>query len=454
MDRPSSPTLSNAHLLRPNVQGQHPVFVAGEGVELIDDQGRRYLDAASGVGVTCLGYSADEVAQAVYRQASTLQYAHSLHFGTVPMHQLGGMIAGVAPGDLDVVFFASGGSEANESAIKFVRQYWLERGRPEKWRIVGRRPSFHGNTLATLSAGWHIGRRARHAPLLLDFPHIDSPNQYRGCPRCAENGGHCTLACADELETVLAEVGAETVGAFIAEPIVGAAGGATVPPPGYFHRIQEICARNDVLFIADEVITGFGRTGRWFGVDHFEVVPDILSFAKGVSAGYAPLGGFIVSQRLIEPFRTGSGRFEHSFTMTGHPVACAAGAATLEILKRDHLVEHVAALSPTLFDSLHEALDGIGIVGDIRGLGFLAGVELVRDRATKDPFPLEAGVATRAMHLAFEEGVVVYPAGGGAVGERGDYLLLMPPFISDEPHLSEMTARLSRALRRLDRELS
>jgi adenosylmethionine-8-amino-7-oxononanoate aminotransferase len=447
METTASPVEAGQHLLRPDIDRLYPVFVAGEGVELIDDHGRRYLDAASGVGVTCLGYSADTVAEAMLRQATTLQYVHALRFETPPMRQLADLIASVTPVHLNQIFFVSGGSEANESAFKLVRQYWLERGRPEKWRIVGRRPSFHGNTLATLAAGWHAGRRKRHAPLLLDFLHVDTPNLYRGC---GEHEGPCTAECAGRLEELIDRVGAASIAAFIAEPVVGAAGGALVPPEGYFERVREICTAHEILFIADEVITGFGRLGRWFGVERFGVVPDVVVFAKGVSAGYAPLGGIAVRDELIEAFRRGSGRFEHNFTMAGHPVACAAGIAAVETLMRDRLVERVAGLEAVFFESLHRHLDGLPVVGDVRGLGFLAGVELVADPDRRTPFPPSMGMSARATAAAMQEGVVVYPCGGGVEGgEAGDYLLLMPPFISTEAELEAMAERLGRGLRRL-----
>ncbi len=443
------------HLLRPDVTATYPVFVAGEGVELIDDAGRRYLDAASGVGVACLGYSADAVAAAMYRQATTLQYVHALRFETPILQRLAEDVARVTPADLDLVFFVSGGSEANETAFKFVRQYWLERGRPGKWRIIGRRPSFHGNTLGTLAAGWHVGRRARYAPLLLPFAHTETPNQYRGCRLCAEGGGRCTLACAEDLERVIQEVGPETVAAFIAEPVVGAAGGALVPPDGYFPRVRAICDRHDILMIADEVITGFGRLGAWFGIERFGAVPDLIVFAKGMSGGYAPLGGIAARRALLEGFLAGSGRFEHNFTMAGHPVACAAGVATIEILREERLVERVAELEETFFTALRRELANVAIVGDVRGMGFLAGVELVADRTTKRPFPPERGIAALATGCARDAGLIVYPATGGINGTAtGDYLLLMPPFVTSAADLGEMARRLGVALRRVTDEIA
>ena len=464
------------HLIGPDLRTQAPVFVRGEGVELIDGDGRRYLDAASGVGVTCIGYSASEVVDAMREQAATLPYLHAMRFEAPPAQQLADLVASVLPGDLDQVFFASGGSEANESVIKFVRQYWVERGQPQRWKVIGRRPSFHGNTLATLSVGWHAGRRQRHAPLLLPMPHIGTPNSYRGCEHCrpaeehrrtadehrrAANGdgaaaeaGRCTLACAAELEDAIQQAGPETVAAFIAEPVVAAAGGVLVPPPGYFQAIREICDRYDVLFVADEVFTGFGRLGTWFGMERFGVLPDIMVFAKGITAGYAPLGGFAVRTALVEPFRQGSGRFEHNFTYAAHPVAAAVGIAVIGILQRDRLVERVAAAEPMFARLLHDQLSELPVVGDVRSIGLLGGVELVADTGTKQPFPAPAGIAARATRLALDEGVIVYPCSGGVDGEAGDYLILAPPFVSSEADLEQMVERTGRALRRLSDEVA
>jgi adenosylmethionine-8-amino-7-oxononanoate aminotransferase len=471
------------HLIGPDLRTQAPVFVRGEGVELIDGGGRRYLDAASGVGVTCIGYSASEVVDAMREQAGTLPYLHAMRFEAPPAQQLADLVASVLPGDLDQVFFASGGSEANESVIKFVRQYWVERGQPERWKVIGRRPSFHGNTLATLSVGWHAGRRQRHAPLLLPMPHIGTPNSYRGCEHCqpaeehcrpaeqhsqptrqhshpaggngaAAEAGHCTLACAAELEDAIQQAGPGTVAAFIAEPVVAAAGGVLVPPPGYFQAIREICDRYDVLFVADEVFTGFGRLGTWFGMERFGVLPDIMVFAKGITAGYAPLGGFAVRTALVEPLRQGSGRFEHNFTYAAHPVAAAVGIAVIGILQRDRLVERVAAAEPIFARLLHDQLSELPVVGDVRSIGLLGGVELVADTGTKQPFPAAAGIAARATRLALDEGVIVYPCSGGVDGEAGDYLILAPPFVSSDDDLEHMVERTGRALRRLGHELA
>lgn len=449
-------TTVSEHLIGPDLRTQAPVFVRGEGVELVDDQGRRYLDAASGVGVTSLGYSAAEVVEAMREQAATLPYLHAMRFEAPSAQQLADLVASVLPGDLGQVFFASGGSEANESVIKFARQYWLERGQPERWKVIGRRPSYHGNTLATLSVGWHTGRRQRHAPLLLPMPHVAAPNSYRGCEHCrqAAAAGQCTLACATELEEAIQQAGPQTVAAFIAEPVVAAAGGVLIPPPGYFETIREICDRYQVLFVADEVFTGFGRLGTWSGMERFGVLPDIMVFAKGITAGYAPLGGFAVRTGLVEPFRQGSGRFEHNFTYAGHPVAAAVGVAVINILQRDSLLERVAAAEPRFAGLLRDELGKLPVVGDVRSIGLLGGVELVADTGTKQPFAASAGIAARATRLALDEGVIVYPCSGGVDGEAGDYLMLAPPFVTSDGELEQMIQRTGRALQRLGDELA
>ena len=440
------------HLIRPALAAKAPVFVRGEGVELIDDVGRRYLDAASGVGVTCLGYGVAEVVEAMRAQAEQLCYLHVLRFEAPPTRELSDLVAAVTPCDLDHVFFVSGGSEANESAFKFALAV-LARAR-RAGTLADRGPVAE---LPRQHAGNAFRRMARRPPEAKCtapawVPTIETPNCYRGCGHCRTMGG-CTLACARELERTLIEVGPQTVAAFIAEPVVGAAAGALVPPPDYFPAIREICDRYGILFIADEVITGFGRLGTWFGVQHFDVQPDILVFAKGIAAGYAPLGGFAARSSLIGSFLEGSGRFEHNFTYAGHPIAVAVGAAVVKILQRDRLVERVARLERHFFEALRSHLGGLAIVGDIRGMGFLAGLELVADRHSKLPFPPQAEISARAASYCLEEGVIVYPCAGGVDGELGDYLLIMPPFVTSEDELDQMAERTGRALARLGREL-
>ena len=434
---------SAGDLLRYATTGPRVTFAAGDGIELVTDDGRRVIDAISGVGVTCLGYSVPAIADRMAEQARTLPFAHAMRFETPPMRELAERVGRLTPPSLTHSFFVSGGSEAAESAIKLARQYWLERDRPGKWRVVGRWPSFHGNSIATLSAGWHRQRRRRHQPLLLDFPHVEAPNGYRGCGHCRDAGG-CTLACAEELERVALREDPATIAAFIAEPVAGAAGGAFVPHPEYFRVVREICDRHEILFIADEVITGFGRTGRWFGIEHWDVDPDVMVFAKGVSAGFAPLGGLAVGDHVVDAFRRGSGTFEHNFTMAGHAVACAAGCAALEELERVDAPARVRSLEEPFFAAM-QPLREAPLVGDVRGRGLLMGIELVADRAAKAPFPPSAAVAARVGGAALDEGLLVYPCTGGADGV-GDHLLLMPAFVTPPEMFAEIAARLGRAL--------
>ncbi len=436
-------------LLSSQLSGPQETFVRGEDVYLIADNGRRVLDASSGVGVTCLGYSSPAVVEATTTQASQLQYAHALRFETGALVALANSVVSRLPGDLARAFFTSGGSEAVESAIKFVRQYWIEAGQPQRWRVVGRRPSFHGNTLATLSAGWHLGRRTRHQPLLLPFLHIDAPDTYRGCPRCA--GLRCSLRCAEELESLLdSEVG-EEIACFIAEPIAGASGGAIVPPDDYWPTIIGICNRAGIPCVADETLTGFGRTGKWFAIEHWKVTPDLLIFGKGISAGFAPLAGFGVRDELVRILERGSGRFEHNFTNAGHPVAAAAGVAAIREIERLNLIDRVQANSSTLFDSL-EPLRSHELVGDIRGRGYLAAIELVKDKDRKSPFPRSARMAERAAALALSNDLLVYYGSGGK-SDDGDYLLLMPAFIYSKEQIVEVGRRLRIALDQLAAEV-
>jgi adenosylmethionine-8-amino-7-oxononanoate aminotransferase len=425
-----------------------PTIVGAEGVELIDDAGRRYLDAAAGVGVACLGYSATDVVAAMEAQASTAPYVHALRFDSPVVAELAAGIVAIAPVGLEAVFFTSGGSEANESAVKLAVQYWGLRGRASKWKVIGRRPSYHGNTLGALALGWHAGRRSRYGSLLLSLPHVPAPNSYRGCPCCE---GRCTSACAGVLDEMIAREGAESIAAFIAEPVIGAAGGALVPPDGYFTAIREVCDRHGVLLIADEVLTGFGRLGAPFGSTLLGIQPDILTFGKGVAGGYAPLAGLVAHERIAAALREAGVPFEHSFTMAAHPVACAAGLATVRRLRDDGLMQRAADVGESFASAVRDALRSNPLVGDIRGMGLLLGIELVRDRATKELFPAGARMAGRAAEAALAEGLLVYACSAGAGPELsgGDALLLMPPLVTSQTDLARMASLLGRALARL-----
>jgi adenosylmethionine-8-amino-7-oxononanoate aminotransferase len=449
----------NSRLLTANLASDNPVAVRGHGVYLEFADGRTVLDGIAGVGVSCLGYTCPEVVQAMTAQAERLPYAHALRFDTEPLLELSAAVADVLPEAVRHCYFVSGGSEAVETAVKYARQYWLERGRPGKWKAVGLWPSFHGNTILGQSIGWHQVRRSRHLPLLTEFPHVEAPDLAHGCGHCRTRDS-CDLGCADELERALIREDPETVACFMAEPIGGAATGAQVPHPDYFRRVRDICDRHDVLLVADEVFTGFGRTGTWFAMEQFGVDPDVLIFGKGIGGGFAPLAGIGVSERSIAAFRAGSGRFEHNFTYAGHAVACAAGLAVLSQLRSRRLVDRVAALEPRLFTALAEVKDS-PLVTDVRGRGFLAAVELdnaaphqaaahpdptTRPAPTARPTPTLAHLVSNA---ALNEGLLVYPCPPSLPG-RGSHLLLAPAFVMPEELLDELGRRLRRALDRVE----
>jgi len=420
-----------------------PTAVRGEGVFIYDEHGNRYLDGCSGALVANLGHGREDIARAIAAQAARLAYVHGGAFTSEPAETLARMLAELAPADLDRVFLVSGGSEATETALKLARQYWVARGRPEKYLVVFRWLSYHGATLGALAMSGHGARRRPYRPLLAEFPHIPPCYHYR-CPFCQAEPD-CNLRCAWALEAEVLRVGPEYVAAFIAEPVVGAAAGATTPPPGYFEVIRQICDRYDILFIADEVMTGFGRTGRMFGIEHWGAVPDIIAAGKGISAGYAPLGAVIAREEIYRTVQ-GAGGFVHGFTYSGHPPSAAAGVAVLTVLQEEGLVAAAAQRGEYLKAGLLRLQERHPLVGDVRGKGLMLGLEFVRDRATKEPFPRDLKVSERVVAAAFRRGLCVYPGSGTADGVRGDHLLVGPPLTITPAELDLLVAILDEAL--------
>jgi len=426
----------------------YPTLVRGEGAYVYDAEGKQYLDAIAGIGVVGIGYGRQRVADAIAAQALKLPYVASNLFGNEPAQRLADQIAEWTPGDLTSIHFTSGGSEAVEVAIKIGRQYHYERGRESKHLVVARWTSYHGATLGALSATGHVGRRKKYTPLLLDWPHIPPAYCYR-CPYGQSYPG-CGLACARALEQTIQEVGPDQVMAFIAEPVVGAAGGAIVPPPEYWPMVRDICTRYDVLLIADEVLTGFGRTGRPFAVDHWYVTPDMITMAKGISGGYAPLGAVAVSQEIRAAFEEKGVPFDHIFTFAANPIAAAAASEALAIWEEEALTEQAAEVGGYLFRQL-AALQAHPIVGDVRGLGLMAGLEFVQDRASREPFPAEKQVAKLVGKFALQNGLVTYPGTGMADGVRGDVISLFPPLIFTAGHVDELVDKLDASLTQVEK---
>ncbi|OIQ00516.1 aspartate aminotransferase family protein, partial [Candidatus Wirthbacteria bacterium CG2_30_54_11] len=409
-----------------NFKSEYPVIVRGEGVYLYDEQGNRYLDSCAGAAVANIGHGNAEVAEVLGRQASQIAYLHSSRFTSQPALDLATKVAKWTPGDLKYTYFVSGGSEAVETALKMARQYFVERdGRTSKYKIISRWVSFHGNTLGALSVTGKPGLRKIYDPMLIPFPHTHSVH----CARC-ESGmkrESCSLECAQALETTIKREGSENIAAFIAEPVVGSAAPGACPREEYYRVVREICDRYDILFIADEVMNGFGRTGRNFGIDHFAVVPDLMTIAKGISSGYTPLGGVVASERVAEVFKKGSGRFSHGFTYVGNPLSCAVGCKVLEIMERDHLVDNSRLMGELLLKRLREELASHPLIGDIRGLGLQLGVDFVKDKKTGEPYPAAAGIGGLIGKAGLKNGINFYPGGGNYDGALGDNILLTPP---------------------------
>jgi adenosylmethionine-8-amino-7-oxononanoate aminotransferase len=418
---------------------RYPTIVRGEGIRLWDDEGREYIDADSGA-ISCIsiGHGVAEVADAMADQARRTAYVHSGQFAHDVPGQLARALADFAPGDLNRSILVSGGSEAVETAVKLARHYHVVSGRPERSLVVARRRSYHGNTVLGLSLSDVGVRKEAYQPYLLDVPRVAESYCYR-CPFALEYPS-CGLACADDLERVVEDVGAERISAFIAEPIVAAAGPAMTPPPDYFARIRQVCDAYGIVFIADEVVTGFGRTGRNFGVEHWGVVPDVVVTGKGIASGYAPLAAVIASDRIVDAFEAAGTPFSHGLTWENHPVACAAGLAVLRIIERDRLVENAARQGEHLFARLADVAVRQPTIGDVRGKGLLAGIEFVSDRETQAPFASTLQFGRRVCAAAEARGLMIYP---GAVD---DQLLISPPLIVQKHDVDLIVERFERAL--------
>lgn len=421
----------------------HLLASRGQGVYVYDAEGRAYLDAVGGSFVVSIGHGIKEVVDAMTAQASMVSFPYVADFTTQSEIDLAREVLSMSPPGMSKVYAVSGGSEATEVAIKLARKYQIARGRPGRWRIIGRWQSYHGATMAALSASGHTGRRADFQPYLLDFPHIGPPYCYR-CPWHLEYPS-CQLACAEDLEVAIRRNGADTIAAFICEPIGGAADGAVVPQPDYFARIREICDRHDILLIADEVITGFGRTGANFAIDHFGVIPDVITCGKGLGSGYAPIGALVMHEKVVDALDSSGDALFTGYTYSGHPVSCAAGAAVLQYVKRHGLVQRVREEEPWLHE-LVGRLASHPSVGDIRGKGFLIGIELVADKVTKRPFPLEVRFGKKVVKKAWELGMVIRAESGTVNGVAGDHLLLAPPLVTSRDDLTKMVTILDEAL--------
>ncbi|MGY6125867.1 aspartate aminotransferase family protein [Paraburkholderia strydomiana] len=422
-----------------------PVAVAGDGIEIIDSTGKRYIDASGGAAVSCLGHSNQRVIDAIKRQAQQLPYAHTSFFTTQPAEELADRLVASAPQGLEHVYFVSGGSEAVEAALKLARQYFVEKGEPRRRHFIARRQSYHGNTLGALAIGGNAWRREPFLPMLIEAHHVSPCYAYRE-QRADESETEFAQRLADELEQKIIELGSDTVAAFVAETVVGATAGAVPPVREYFRKIRAVCDRHGVLLILDEIMSGMGRTGYLYACEEDGVAPDILTIAKGLGAGYQPVGATLVSDRIYQTIVGGSGFFQHGHTYIGHASACAAALEVERVIADENLLPNVLARGEQLRGLLRETYARHPHIGDVRGRGLFVGVELVRERGSKTPFDAGLKVHAAIRREAFARGLMVYPMGGTVDGKIGDHVLLAPPFICTASDIDEIVSRLADAI--------
>ncbi len=436
-----------SHIFPRHSKSLPPKAIRGEGCYLYDENGRVYLDGSGGAAVSCLGHGDPDIISAVQLQAGALSFAHTGFFTSEPAEELADLLILHAPGSLDRVYLVCGGSEATEAAVKLARQYFVEIGQPERRHLIARRQSYHGNTLGALSVGGNAWRRAQFSPLLIDVSHITPCYDYVN-RRSTESEFEYGQRAAQELEDEILRLGPDSVMAFLAEPVVGATMGAVPAVEGYFRRIREICDHYGVLLILDEVMCGMGRTGHLFACECDGVDPDILLVAKGLGAGYQPIGAMLCTDRIYGAIEGGSGFFQHGHTYLGHPVASAAALAVLKKLTGQRLIDRAGTMGDHLRAALVERFGQHPHIGDIRGRGLFLGLEFVSDREGKVPFPPDTGFASKVKSAAFEAGLICYPMSGTRDGRYGDHVLLAPPFIIDYEQVGELVDKLSHAIDR------
>jgi adenosylmethionine-8-amino-7-oxononanoate aminotransferase len=436
----------NSHVLHRSLRETPPKAIGGEGVWLIAEDGRRVLDGSGGAAVSCLGHQHPRVVEAMAKQASVLAYAHTSFFSSEPAEALADLLVGDEPGGLAYAYFVSGGSEAIEASIKLARQYFVERGQPQRQRFVARRQSYHGNTLGALAAGGNAWRREPYAPLLSSaFSHVTPAFAYHE-KRDSESEGDFVARLAAELEAEFQHLGPDRVAAFIAEPVVGATAGCVPAPEGYFRAVREICNRHGALLILDEVMCGMGRTGTTHAWEQEGIAPDIQAIAKGLGGGYQPIGAMLASGKIIDAIRQGSGAFQHGHTYLAHPMACAAALEVQRVIGEGKLLDRVRELGRHLERRLTERFGNHRHIGDIRGRGLFQAIELVADRATHEPFDPALKLNQRIKAAAFENGLACYPAGGTVDGRSGDHVLLAPPYIATRDHIDVIVDLLGAAV--------
>ncbi|PXK92752.1 aspartate aminotransferase family protein [Klebsiella variicola] len=435
-----------SHVIHRSLRSTPIVASRAQGAYIFDAQGKPYLDACGGAAVSCLGHAHPDVLAAMHRQIDQLAYAHTSFFTSDVVEQLADHLTRTAPGELNYAYFVSGGSEAIETALKMARQYFVEIGQPSRTRFIARKQSYHGNTLGALAVGGNEWRRRQFAPLLMDVIRVSACNEYRD-RRADETQQQYTERLLNELEQAILEAGPETIIGFCAETGVGATPGATPPTPGYLKGVRRLCDKYGILYIADEVMCGMGRTGTLHAFEQDDVVPDLVTIAKGLGGGYQPIGAVLASETIVSALKAGSGLFQHGHTYICHATAASAALAVQQVIARDNLLAAVKQQGAYLQQALREVLGELPHVGDTRGRGLFAGVELVRDKDSKTPFDpaLKLHAAIKANCMA--RGLMVYPMGGTIDGQYGDHILIAPPFIITPAQIDFVVDTLNSVIR-------
>jgi adenosylmethionine-8-amino-7-oxononanoate aminotransferase len=436
----------SSHVLHRSFSSDLPIATGGNGPYIVDGSGRKYLDASGGAAVSCIGHGHPAVTRAIAEQAEKLAFAHTSFFTNEPMEKLAGLLVRKAGGGIERAGIVCDGSEAIEAAIKLARQYWVETGQSDRSVIISRRLSYHGITLGALAVSGHPSRREKYLPYLSPEVEFISPCYPYRMRRPNESDADYALRAANELEEAIIRIGTKRVSAFIAETVGGATAGCLTPVRGYLQRIREICDRHDVLYIADEVMCGMGRTGTLFAYEQEGVTPDLIAVAKGLGGGYQPIGAVLATGRITRAIEAGSGLLGQGHTYMGHPIACAAALAVQEVIEGDRLLENVRRMGNVLEQRLRTRFDSHPHVGDIRGRGLFWALELVQDRTDKRPFPPAMKLHARIKREALERGLICYPSGGAADGSSADHVLLAPPYIINESHIDEMIDLLAPTL--------
>lgn len=429
---------------------QYPIITHGKGIYLYDEEGNKYIDGAGGALVANLGHGINEIAVQIGKLAKKVSFLHAAQFTTRHMEEYAKEICKIAPKGMDRVYFVSGGSESVETAIKLVRQYHYDNGQKEKYKIVYTWPSYHGSTIGALSVTGKNAFRKIAEPYLINFPSFFGFSSYR-CPHKKSNNG-CTEKCAYEFEKTIKENNPNTIAALIIEPIVGASAGAVLPPKGYFQIIRKICDKYNILLIIDEVMTGFGRTGKWFACEHFDIRPDIMVTGKGISGGFVPLAAVFCTNKIFQTIKNGSENFIHGFTFVNNSFTTGIGKIVLEYIKGHNLVNNCAKNGKYLLSCLNELLKN-DIVGDVRGLGFMTAVEFIKNKETKEPFSRKVQLAERLLQTAQKKGLILYFCIGLVDGISGDAVMVAPPLNTTKKEIDKIVEIFSESILEVQKSL-